>query len=405
MNTKNDLQAKIEQKLPSYLQFLQSMIEQNSHTQHAAGVNAVGKIVAERFAQLGFAAERIAAPGFGGHLFLKRTGQGSRSVAFVAHLDTVFSASEEQANHFQYRLEGERLYGPGAIDIKGGIALVLAVLEALAEASPSLFEQTTWHFGLNSHEELLTPHFSEEFLRRIPPDPQLPCLVVEPGNVQGERFALVSCRRGRRTFRVTAEGRGAHAGLDFERGINAILALSRFVAALSELSEPARGLTVNVGSFVSEGVPNRVPQRAVAEFEARAFENAELDAVAQKALKIAHELMQRTPESERPQLMIEQTSSSPAWIENERTERLLQIWERAAAELSLPVCRERRRGGSDGNFLWEHYALIDGLGPSGANAHCSEQDPARGKEQEFMNLPSFSQKAALAVRALQLLLS
>ena len=127
------LQDYFQENLPDYLDLLQEMVSINSFTANAAGVNALAGLTAERFADLGFKAEQIqsANPSFGKHLVLTRKGRTNLVLGLVSHLDTVFPPEEEAANNFTWRVEGDRIYGPGTNDIKGGTVMIYMVLDAI----------------------------------------------------------------------------------------------------------------------------------------------------------------------------------------------------------------------------------------------------------------------------------
>src|SRR5690606_24082538 len=98
-----------------------------------AGVDRLAKFTAEAFAPLGFVSESVPSnnPKFGNHLVLTRKGKTERSIAMVSHLDTVFPPEEEERNDFRWQIEGNRAYGPGTQDIKGGTVMMWLVLRAL----------------------------------------------------------------------------------------------------------------------------------------------------------------------------------------------------------------------------------------------------------------------------------
>ncbi|MCX8107672.1 MAG: hypothetical protein N3G20_02595, partial [Verrucomicrobiae bacterium] len=116
----------LERRLPAGLDVLRQMVEINSWTENRAGVNRLGELTAEVFGELGFRAERVASenPAFGDHLFLTRRGEGDIALALISHLDTVFPPEEEEQNGFRWRVDGDRVYGPGTHDIKGGTVMI-----------------------------------------------------------------------------------------------------------------------------------------------------------------------------------------------------------------------------------------------------------------------------------------
>ena len=142
----------VQSRMPSALAMLQQMVEINSYTGNPAGVNRLGNFTAEWFAPLGFAAERVPSVNraWGNHLVLTRRGRSMRSVAMVSHLDTVFPPEEEAHHHFHWQPEGDRIYGPGTQDIKGGTVMMWLVLELLRAFWPTLFEEVTWTLFWNS---------------------------------------------------------------------------------------------------------------------------------------------------------------------------------------------------------------------------------------------------------------
>src|SRR5262245_6454335 len=140
------LNSFLEEQLPSALEMLRQMVGINSFTLNREGVNHLSRYTAECFAPLGFTAEFVPSvnPQFGEHLVLTRRGTGSRSVIMVSHLDTVFPPEEELRNDFQWQVEGDRIFGPGTNDIKGGTVVMWLVLAALQKLARPEFEATTW---------------------------------------------------------------------------------------------------------------------------------------------------------------------------------------------------------------------------------------------------------------------
>src|SRR5215472_730128 len=114
------LKAFLEARMPEALDLLRRMVAVNSFTAIPEGVNRLGRLTADAFAPLGFSAEFVGStnPDWGNHLVLTRVGTSRRSIAMISHLDTVFSTEEEQRNNFHWQVEGDRIFGPGTLDIK-----------------------------------------------------------------------------------------------------------------------------------------------------------------------------------------------------------------------------------------------------------------------------------------------
>jgi len=389
-------------ELPSALEALRELVALNSFTANPEGVDASGRLVARQFTDLGFTPEFVPSehPGHGSHLFLSRPGPSpdAKPLLLVSHLDTVYPPEEERLQNFHWDPVPEegRIYGPGTVDIKGGTVLLHLTLSALRHVAPDLFASRRWLVALNSSEEVLSRDFAARTSERCP-DGAEAVLVFEGGPVVDGTWQIVSSRKGRALYRITAEGRGAHAGSAHREGINAIVALAEAVQAAAALTDPASDLTVNVGTFHGGTVVNRVPHEAVAELEIRAYDPARITR-AGTALKALERLID--PEHRRAGIRVECLGDCPAWPSDPSARALAEHWIRAATELGIPLAATPRGGLSDANYLAHLGPTLDGLGPAGGNAHCSERSADRTKLPEYVEPGSFVPKAAMNALAL-----
>jgi glutamate carboxypeptidase len=393
----------LRSQLPVALEMLRQMVGINSYTGNRAGVNQLGLLTAAHFASLGFTGEFIPSKNlaWGDHLILTRPGSSARSIAMISHLDTVFPKEEEVRNNFQWREEGDRIYGPGTQDIKGGTVMMWLVLNALRTLWPAAFEQVTWNLFWNSSEEVLSHDFGELCRSRIDAGTGA-ALVFESEGRLGDDRLLVVARKGRATWRVTVAGRSAHAGGRHRQGANAITQLALTIQRIAALTDYGRDLTFNVGTISSGVGLNRVPHEATAEGEFRAFTT---DAYAQgkhALLALGGKGEVRSVADGYPtDVKVEILSESRPWARNAATDRLLAAWQEAGREIGVPVECEERGGLSDGNFLWDVVPTIDGLGPWGDNDHCSERSADGSKVPEYVDRTSFVPKAALNTVAIR----
>ncbi len=396
------LQKGINARLPDALTLLERMVGINSFTGNRDGVNQLGRFTAEAFAALGFTAEFVASinPAFGDHLVLTRPGSGSKGIAMISHLDTVFPPEEEKRNNFRWQPEGDRIYGPGTHDIKGGTAMMWLVLQALQSAAPAVFTSITWKLFLNSSEETLSHDFGGVCRARFAPR-TLAALVFESEGRLGKETLVVVARKGRATWRVTVTGRGAHAGSKHQHGANAIVQLAQTIAQIQALTDHSRGLTVNVGTIAGGTVVNRVPHEAIVEGEFRAF-RPEVYAQAKAAILglTGPGTLRSLADGFTCSIRSEILTESRPWPRNPETDRLAEVWARAGEALKIPVNVEERGGLSDGNQLWDAVPTLDGLGPWGDNDHCSERSADGTKVPEFVEVPSFGPKALLNATAI-----
>lgn len=394
-------------RLPDALEMLRQMVGINSFTLNREGIKRLGLFTAECFAPLGFTAEFVPStnPQFGEHLVLTRRGRGPKSVAMISHLDTVFPPEEEQRNDFHWQVEGDRIYGPGTNDIKGGTVMMWLVLQALQAQLPAQFESTTWRLLLNSSEEMYSPDFGVLCRSRLDQD-TLAALVFESEGRLGAEHLMVVARKGRATWRVTVKGRGAHAGSSHGQGANAVVQLGRLVDRIAALSDPRKELTVNVATVAGGTVLNRVPHEAVAEGELRAFtpEVYEQAKGALLALAGPGDICARTDRFP-CDIKVEILSESGPWPRNAATDRIFEFWRQAGEVTGQPTNLQERGGLSDGNMTWDAVPTLDGLGPWGDNSHCSERSADGSKLPEYVERSGFVPKAATNTIAILKLLS
>jgi glutamate carboxypeptidase len=404
-----NLQEYIQSTLPQCISYLQQMVSINSFTSNSQGVNQLGRLTGEIFANLGFQADFVQSdnPNFGQHLFLTRPvrskltepGKPMPAIAMISHLDTVFPPEEEQQNDFHWREEGDRIYGPGTVDIKGGTVMMYLVLDGLRAFAPHTFEAVEWHLALDASEEALSDDFGRLCLERFP-EHTLACLVFEGGTPNTKSFPIVVARKGRATFNISIEGRSAHAGNNHALGANAILQLAHTIQQIEALTNYEKKITFNVGTISGGSVINRVPHYARAGVEMRAFSPDIFEEGVQAIMRLNGAGRITSTNGFPCKVTIQPVYRSSPWPRNPATDHLFNIWQSAADLLGLWLKTEERGGLSDGNLIWNKIPVLDGLGPTGDNAHCSEQSPDGSKEQEYTLISSFVPKAMLNITAI-----
>ena len=400
------LKSFVEAKMPEALDMLRRMVEINSFTGNPEGVNRLARMTAGCFEPLGFVAEFVPStnPEFGQHLVLTRAGETARNLALISHLDTVFPPEEEARNHFRWQPEGDRIFGPGTQDIKGGTVMMWLTLSALQAQAPDAFNSTGWKLFLNSSEERFSPDFGDVCRRHFDRN-TLGALVFESEGKRENQYLMVLARKGRATWRVTVSGRGSHAGSKHPHGANAIVQLGRTLQHVQALTDYSRQITFNVGTISGGTVANRVPHLAVAEGEFRAFSPEVYQEGKRALLALAGKGDVRSPvDGFACELGIEILTESRPWPRNQGTDSLYAAWRAAGEDLGIAVGWEERGGLSDGNLIWDAVPTLDGLGPWGDNDHCSERSADGVKLPEYVEVARFVPKATLnSVAILRLL--
>jgi glutamate carboxypeptidase len=292
-------------------------------------------------------------------------------VLLVGHLDTVYPLGTVARRPFT--VSDGRAYGPAVLDMKGGLAVMLFALRALAATRGVGNVRVV----LNSDEEPGSPT-SRDRWAAWGADVDW-AFVLEPALSDG---SLVLRRKGVGIFRLEVAGRAAHAGAEPERGANAILALAHHLLAAAALADPAIGTTVNVGVVRGGALPYVVPAAAEALIDVRAPTRGEAERVL-SGLR-ALERAQPVPGT---RLHVHGSFHRPPMEPVEGTEALAALVEACGREVGLAVRFASSGGASDGNNLAAAgVPTVDGMGPAGAGAH---------SEEEWVDIVSLVQKTQL----------
>lgn len=385
-----------------YLSLLREMVGINSHTANREGVNRCGHLTAELFHSLGFDVETLPSvkPEYGEHLVLSRPGNNDAAIVAISHLDTVYSESEEKENDSRWLVHGEKIYGPGVVDIKGGTVSLYMLLDALATLYPEAYKAAEWHLFFNASEEEYSDDFAVLCTQHLGPKKILACLVFEGDGGLIDRYRLVVSRKGRALFTVSTSGKTAHAGSSHDEGANAIVQIADVIQRIDRLNDKANELSVNIGMVSGGSAVNRVPDRALARGEMRAFTREIFDRGVKEIAAFNGFTSVRNKYGISCSTMITMERSVPCWPENEMSSSLFNHWNRAAEIMGIAVEPEKRGGTSDGNYFWDRYPTIDGLGPCGGNSHCSLRDDSINAEPEFIYSASLVKKTALNALAI-----
>ncbi len=354
---------------------LRALVEISSWTHDKAGVDAAGDALCE---VMKLPCERIASERFGNHLaFHAPRTAGEGGAMLIGHIDTVFPRDAFAG----YRREGERAFGPGVLDMKGGLVVVASALGALACAGA--LEHIPLSLLVVTDEEIGSPD-STPHLRRIAAGARI-ALDFESGRANDE---IVTCRKGTGSFTARAHGKAAHAGNAHRDGVNAIWALSQFVDGAQRLTDYARGVTVNIGTIRGGIGKNTVPPAAEAEgdlrFETHADEQSLRDALVRVA---ANETV--------PGAHIE-VAWGPGRPPMERSEASAALRDAYAAAQRASGLGDGEMalvgGGSDAATTSAMgIPSIDALGPRGAGFHTLD---------EYIELPTLVTKAQALARFL-----
>lgn len=294
-------------------------------------------------------------------------------VALTGHYDTVFPA----AHPFQTtRREGQVLHGPGTADMKGGLSVMLAALQAF-EAAPGA-KRVGYEVLLSPDEEIGSPA-SAALLAELGARAQLG-MTYEPALADG---ALVDARKGSGNYSLVYRGRAAHVGRAFQDGRNAVMAAAEAALALDALNGQREGVTFNIGAIDGGGPTNVVPDRAVLRFNARAPDDESAAWAESEIRRVAAH----------PRVGVEAhlhgSFGRPPKPLNAKQREMVRWTREAGAALGLDLKFQASGGVCEGNNLAAAGCPnIDTLGPCGGGLH---------SDQEFALIPSFAERAKLSL--------
>jgi glutamate carboxypeptidase len=352
------------------LQFLGAMVNMDSPSPEKNLVDRLARFVGARFEAIGGKVTYVPAERFGDHLLIRFEGPASGRLMLLGHMDTVFGAGEAAKRPF--RIDGDRATGPGVFDMKAGIALMWAALRSLCSIGSIPRPITVL---LTSDEEVGSVS-SRELIEKEAAAASV-VLVLEPSLPGG---ALKTSRKGVGRFTVKVSGRAAHAGIEPERGINAIEEIAHQVLALQRLSSPERGVTVTVGIVAGGSRVNVVPAEAAIEVDVRITNH-------EQAARISEALRGLQPRLPGAALQIRGGINRPPMERTADTARLFGIAREIASELGFTLAEGSTGGASDGNFTAAMgIPTLDGLGAGGGGAHALD---------EFIEVASLPERAAL----------
>jgi glutamate carboxypeptidase len=361
------------------LALLARLVSVNSHSLNKRGVDAVARLLRTEAENAGFAVEVHGGSRLGDNMvfYSKACGESESRILLCGHMDTVFPPD---SGFTTYSEDAERAYGPGVIDMKGGLVAGLYALKAL-DAHGAL-DDLPVAFVFNSDEEIGSPDSRELILEEAKRAAM--ALVFECSGPEGE---TVTGRKGKAGFRLAVTGKAGHSGNLAGDKPSAVLELARKVVALEDLNDPERGLSVNVGRMEGGTGPNSVAAQAEALIDCRYRLAEDRDALMARVAEIcAGAGVPGT--SNDLQLLAERSPMEPS----EGNRILYDMAARHALELGLEIKEDYRGGVSDANLIASAgVPVLDGLGPAGEFDH---------SPREYMLKSSLAERAALSALTL-----
>jgi len=336
-----------------------ALVETESPSGDEAGSGAVVSLLASAASSIPSvnSVERISSEGFGEHIRIRAFADGKDNVPgimILGHTDTVHPRGSIKER--PWRAEENRIFGPGIFDMKANCALALESLRACEAIGVQPDSPLT--ILLTCDEESGSP--SGRPLLEAEAKNARVVLVLEPPAAGG---SVKTARKGTGMFTMQVEGRAAHAGLEPERGVSAVLELAQQIIHLHELNNANEGTTVTV-NVVSGGThSNVIAAEAHAEIDVR-FSSTDAGA------RVERKILTATPFDPRARITVTGGINRPPLERTRKVEELYTHARALASLLDFDLGEASVGGASDGNFVAAlGVPVLDGLGLRGDGAH------------------------------------
>jgi glutamate carboxypeptidase len=346
----SEFRAALQRELPRMLALLERLVNTDSGSYDRDGVNRVATMLADELASIGFAIDRRPMPHCGDQTVAERRLGGKGRLLILGHADTVWPKGT--AAEWPFAMADGCATGPGVGDMKGGLVMAIFALRVLLARGFDALESI--RFFIVPDEELGSIH-SRPRIEEVAREADW-TLVLEPGRPGG---GVVTARGALGAFFMHAHGKSAHCAVNYRQGASAVRELAAKVPLLDGLSDPDRGMVVNVGVFQGGAARQVSPPEAKIDIDLRARSTEDADHLLSRIRAIAEERRD-------PRVTVDLTgrmTRPPFTVANNRA--LFGIAQDVAAALELPLFEvDPTGGGSDGNFSAAlGVPTLDGLGP------------------------------------------
>ena len=284
--------------------------------------------------------------------------KGAPVQLLIGHCDTVWKRNTLSEMPIA---EGEnKLSGPGIFDMKAGLTQMIFTLQAIEDLGLKL--SVTPVLLINSDEEIGSRE-STSAIRKLARIADRALILEPPLGLGGK---LKTERKGIGRFTVTVRGKPAHAGLNPDKGVSAIVELSYQIQHLFGLNDFERGITVNVGMIQGGSSANVIAEESSAVVDVRVSNRGD-------AKRIEKEIMSLGPKQAETEVFVEGYFGRPPMERTPRNKRLWSLARDMGDLLGIDLEEAAAGGGSDGNTTSQYTATLDGLGTTGDGAHARHE--------------------------------
>ncbi|HEX7002944.1 MAG TPA: M20 family metallopeptidase [Trueperaceae bacterium] len=366
-----EIKREAEGRLPVILDDLEAMVELETPTGDASGMTRFAEYLLDRVGSVAASIEKLPGGIQGDHLRCE-FGRGDEQILVLSHMDTVWPLGT--VANWPFTVEGDRAYGPGTADMKGGLAVALHAIELLLETKLLSQQRVVWL--ITTDEEVGSP--SSRPLIEAEAKRSGRVLVTEPGDP--ERGAVKTRRKGTGAFDIRVRGVASHSGAAHAEGASATSELARQIARIDSWTDYAVGTTLNIGEIGGGQARNVVADSAWASVDVRVEEPG-------AAKHIESALRNLAPIDGRTTIEVSGSITRPPMSRPPCVARTYDLAVECARALGLELPEVSSGGASDANFTAAlGVPTLDGLGVVGGGMHSSG---------EYIVVPSLPSRTAL----------
>ncbi len=363
----------IASRYDHFVEDLETIVNIDSGSGYSAGIRKIVAFFQERFSKMGWYARALAfedgdVPCLEAANVDPHAPDTELDFLFLGHMDTVFLEGTAQQRPFS--IDGKHARGPGVCDMKGGLVAMLHVMETLQHSKVA--DNLSVCAGFNSDEEVGS-YASRAWLEELAAKSKR-VFIFEPCRIGGQR---VLQRKGAGWYNVICHGKAAHAGVEPEKGANAVVELAHHIVEIADFGNSELGTTVNVNIVNGGTKGNVIPDFAKARVDVRFAEINEVDRVEECFRQISQTTHVKGVRTE-----VDGEVNRPPMLPSDKTRQLWNQISEIGTRLGHDMKLIATGGGSDGNFTAAlGIPTIDGMGPRGGRAH---------SEDEFLDLESIT---------------
>lgn len=376
--TPQQLLSRAQAEQPAYLNTLKTLVSVDTGTGTQEGLEQISALLVKRLTELGAKVETFpATPSAGNNIIGTFKGSGTKDFLLMVHYDTVFGPGTVAKRPF--RTEGDRAYGPGVADAKGGVAMILHAIKLLQEQQFKGYGTLTVLF--NPDEEMGSAGSKSTIAELARKHDYV--FSYEPPDTD----AVTVATNGINQVKLEVKGRSSHAGSAPENGRNALTELSHQIIQLKDLGDQAKGTTVNWTLAKAGEKANIIPDFATAEADMRYSDVSENDRVMADAERISKNSL--IPDTHTTLTL---KKGRPPLAKNEGSESLAKIARQLYGQIDKTIEPIAMRFGTDAGYAYvpgsAKPAVLETMGVVGAGLHA---------ENEYIELNSVAPRLYLTV--------